>query len=99
MPYVLAFNRPAVAPRIARLAAWLGMAGGFDGFLDAVLALRAVVGVPETLAGLGVDDCQFDRIAAMAVVDPTASGNPLPLTEDAARRVLAAAFEGRLVRE
>jgi alcohol dehydrogenase class IV len=98
MPYVLAFNRPAIASRIARLAAWLGVAGGFDGFLDAVLALRAGVGVPETLAGLGVDDRQFDRIAAMAVVDPTASGNPRPLTEDAAREMLTSAWSGRLAR-
>jgi len=35
----------------------------------------------------------------MAVVDPTASGNPVPLTEYAARSLLAAAFEGRLVRD
>jgi alcohol dehydrogenase class IV len=99
MPYVLAFNRKAIEPAIARLAAWLGIKGSFDGFLDAILELRASVGVPDTLTGLGIDDRQFDRIAAMAVVDPTASGNPLPLTEDAARSLLEAAFEGRLVRD
>jgi alcohol dehydrogenase class IV len=98
MPYVLAFNRTAIEPAIARLAAWLGIHGGFDGFLDATLELRASVGVPNTLTGLGVDDRQFDRIAAMAVVDPTASGNPLPLTEGATRSLLEAAFAGRLVR-
>jgi alcohol dehydrogenase len=98
MPYVLAFNRPAITPKIERLAAWLGIAGGFDGFLDAVLALRRDVGVPETLAGLGVNDSQAARIAAMAVVDPTASGNPVPLTEGAALELFAAAYEGRLER-
>jgi alcohol dehydrogenase class IV len=96
MPYVLAFNRPVITDRIERVAAWLGIGGGFDGFLDAILALRAAVGVPATLAGLGVDERHFDRIAAMAVVDPTAAGNPRPLTESAARRLLDFASEGRI---
>jgi alcohol dehydrogenase class IV len=95
MPYVLAFNRPAIESRIERLAAWLGIAGGFAGFLDAILELRAAVGVPDTLTGLGVDDRHFDRIAAMAIVDPTAGGNPVPLSEAAARQLLDAALHGR----
>ena len=37
MPYVLAFNRPAIEDRIARLAAYLGLAPSFDAFLDFVL--------------------------------------------------------------
>ena len=40
MPYVLVFNRPAIETKIARLAAYLGIAGGFDGFVKAVLELR-----------------------------------------------------------
>ena len=55
MPYVLVFNRPAIEAKIARLAAYLGIAGGFDGFLQAVLDLRAAIGVPHTLDGLKVD--------------------------------------------
>ena len=95
MPYVLAFNRPAIEPRIERLARWLGLAGdGFDGFLNAVLSLRADAGVPDTLAGLGVDERHAARVASMAVVDPTAGGNPVTLTEDAARRLFDAALSG-----
>ncbi len=41
MPYVLAFNRPAVEDKIARLAAWLGIDGGFDGFQAALLPISA----------------------------------------------------------
>jgi alcohol dehydrogenase len=37
MPYVLAFNRDAIEERIARLAAYIGIEGGFDGFAKAVL--------------------------------------------------------------
>ncbi|MEQ9811743.1 MAG: iron-containing alcohol dehydrogenase [Azospirillaceae bacterium] len=96
MPYVLAFNRPAIEGKLGRLAAWLGIAGGFDGFMAAVLALRQRVGVPHTLAGLGVGVENRQLIAEMAVVDPTAGGNPVPLTVDAALGLFDAAMEGRV---
>jgi alcohol dehydrogenase len=96
MPYVLAFNRKAIEPKIRRLAAYIGLKPSFRAFLDWVLALRAEVGVPHTLAGLGVDDAQIDRIVAMAVRDPTAGGNPVPLDKRAARTIFRRALEGRL---
>ena len=95
MPYVLEFNRPAIEEKISRLAAWLGFADGFEGFLQAVLALREAIGVPATLSGLGVDHSELERIAAMAIVDPTASGNPVALTLDGARMIFTAAVTGR----
>ncbi len=85
MPAVLRFNRPVIEEKIARAAAYLGMSGGFDGFADYVLELRASLGVPDALSGLGVGTDQIDRMAAMAIVDPTAGGNPVELTLDAAR--------------
>lgn len=94
MPYVLEANRAAIVPRIERLAAWLGIAGGFDGFLGWVRAIRRELKVPETLVEFGVPREGFDRIVEMAVVDPTAGGNPLPLTPELAAAMLAAAFEG-----
>lgn len=80
MPYVLAFNRHAIEDKIVRLAAWLGIEGGFQGFLDYVLLLRAQLGIAHTLAAFDVDDLRFDEMAEMAVVDPTAGGNPVTLT-------------------
>ena len=96
MPYVLAFNRVSVADKLDRLAAWLGIAGGCNGFLDFVLRFRADLGIVNTTKELGVDDRQFARMAKMAVVDPTAGGNPLPLTEDICEKLYQAAFKGRL---
>ncbi len=52
MPYVLAFNRPAVEERIARAAAYLGIKGGFDGFAKAILKLRKELKVPHALPDL-----------------------------------------------
>jgi alcohol dehydrogenase class IV len=94
MPYVLAFNRSAIEEKIVRLGAYLGIPGGFDGFMKAVLDLRRKTGVPHTLAGLGVDGGKADLIAEMAIVDPTAGGNPVPLTKEGARQIFDAALRG-----
>mgnify|MGYP001806433777 CR=1 FL=1 len=96
MPYVLAFNRAAVAERLGRLAGYLGLAPTYDAFAQWVLDLRAAVGVPHTLAGLQVDGARADLIADMAIVDPTAGGNPVELTRDAALRIFEAALAGRV---
>jgi alcohol dehydrogenase class IV len=78
-----------------RLAAFLGISGGFDGFLDYVMKLRSELGIPGTIAEIGVDDRQFERMAEMAVIDPTAGGNPVKLTKEAARKLFEAAYQGR----
>ncbi|MCV0393917.1 MAG: iron-containing alcohol dehydrogenase [Rhizobiaceae bacterium] len=100
MPYVLAFNRPAIEARIDRLAAWCGIKGGFDGFFDAIMKLRADLAVPATLPdlieGFAPDPARKELIADMAIVDPTAGGNPVELTRQAALDLLEAAIEGRV---
>ncbi len=94
MPYVLAFNRPAIEKRIDRLTGYLRIEGGFDGFMDAVLDLRTKITVPHTLAELGLDEARRDDIAAMAIVDPTAGGNPVKLTIEAAGMIFDKALAG-----
>jgi alcohol dehydrogenase class IV len=76
LPYVLDFNREALWDKIDRLAGWLELEDGFSGLLDFVLRLRRDLGIPHTIDKIGVDDTRFDEMAAMAVVDPTAGGNP-----------------------
>ena len=87
MPPVLRFNRPAIEDRIAAAAAYLGISGGFDGFYDYVLKLREELGVPDKLSALGVGTDRIDEMSEMAIVDPTAGGNPVELTLDAAKRL------------
>jgi alcohol dehydrogenase len=96
MPYVLDFNREALGDKIDRLAAWLGIAGGLNGFLDFVLRLRADLGIPHSLDGIGVDGARFVEMAEMAVKDPTAGGNPRPLVAADALELYGRALEGRL---
>jgi alcohol dehydrogenase class IV len=99
MPYVLAFNRAAIEDRIDRLAAWMRLQQpDFDGFMHWLLALRTEIGIPPTLAALGIDDGNAERVAAMAVEDPSAAGNPRPLDIEATRALFAAAWSGDLGR-
>ncbi|HEV7436619.1 MAG TPA: iron-containing alcohol dehydrogenase [Pseudorhizobium sp.] len=80
MPPVLRFNRLAIEKKIERAAAYLGISGGFDGFYDYVLSLRAELGVPENLTAMGIVSDRIDELAAMAIEDPSCGGNPVPMT-------------------
>jgi alcohol dehydrogenase class IV len=81
MPYVLKANRRAIEPDIKRAAAYLGIKGGFGGFLKWVLALRQEIGIPHTLGDIGIDTARLDVVAAMAIKDPTAGSNPIAFTK------------------
>jgi alcohol dehydrogenase len=96
MPYVLSFNRTAIEPRIVRLAAYCGLAPSFAAFLEAILSLRERLGVPHTLAAFGVDGAQRGLMADMAIVDPTAGGNPIELTRERALDMFDRAMTGRV---
>ena len=80
MPMVLDFNRAAIEDRITAAAAYLGIAGGFDGFRAAVMALRETLAIPANLTAMGVEAARLDELAAMALEDPSCGGNPVPLT-------------------
>lgn len=97
MPYVLKFNEAAIAEKLARVARYLGLAKpGFAGFLDWVLDLRRQIGIPDTLADLGMKPAQLDDFAKMASEDPTAGGNPVKAGVPEMRAMYEAALAGRL---
>jgi alcohol dehydrogenase class IV len=96
MPYVLVANRSAIEETIDRLAAYAGIADGFDGFVARVLSMRDELGVPHRLTELGVDASAVDEIAPAAVADPSAGGNPIPFTEALAADVFVNACAGTL---
>ncbi len=93
MPYVLAYNRPTIDTKIARLAAWLDL-DGVEGFMAYVLTLRARLAIPHRLADIGIGKERTAEIGAMAAADPTASGNPRPLSAVVAARLFEAAVDG-----
>jgi len=95
MPYVLVVNRDAIEAKIARLAAYCGMTPSFEAFLHTVMALRQKLNVPHTLRDFKVDESKRDLIGDMAVVDPTAGGNPIELTKARALEIFDRAMDGR----
>ena len=90
MAPVLKFNRAAIETRIERLAAYLGIAGGFDGFYDYVIGLNASLGIPANLTELGVTDPDLDWLVASALKDPSVGGNPVEMTETNTRALFEA---------
>ncbi len=88
LPAVLRFNRPAIEEKIAAAAAYLNIGGGFEGFYEKVMSMRAQLKVPDKLRELGVAADNLDELAAQAVNDPSAAGNPVKLTKEAARQLL-----------
>jgi alcohol dehydrogenase len=96
MPYVLLFNAKAISSKIAALARYLGLKPSLEGFLEWVIDLRRQIGIPHTLADLGVKADQLDRFSAMAAEDPTAGGNPVKAGAPEMRQMYDAALAGRL---
>ena len=81
MPYVLAWNRSALQDKMTRLAAYLDLPKpSFDAVLGWILDLRRQIGIPATLADLGMQATHADTFAQQAFDDPSTGGNPLPMT-------------------
>jgi len=81
MPYVLTWNRPVLDAKMARLAAFLDLPRhSFEGVLDWILELRRTIGIPQTLAGIGVREEHADAFAQQAFEDPSTGGNPVAMT-------------------
>ena len=97
MPYVLEWNRTAIEAKMVRLAAWLGLADrSFSGVLAWVLELRREIGIPHTLAEIGVREEHARPFAPQALNDPSTGGNPLPMTEQDFERLYGACIAGKL---
>ncbi len=82
MQAVLDFNRPAIEDRLALASAYLGIEGGFDGFRAFVGELNAGLGIPASLAALGVTNPDPKVILEGALKDPSCGGNPVPMTPE-----------------
>ncbi|HAT1802929.1 TPA: iron-containing alcohol dehydrogenase [Legionella pneumophila] len=92
MPYVLLANRSEIENKIERLANYLSIANGFDGFLDWIEQMRLELGIENTLSQLGIDHSQIDRLAKMATEDAAAASNPVLFTFEQYRELLSKAI-------
>jgi alcohol dehydrogenase class IV len=99
MPYVLVYNRGSIAEDIGRLAAYLEIAEpSFDTFLHWILRLREEIGIPHTLAAVGVGEDRLDALSVMAEADPSTGTNPLRVGAKDFRRMFEMAIRGELAR-
>ena len=97
LPYVMTFNRPAIAGKADVISRVFNLpARGFDGFLAWVLEMRQELGIPHSLAEIGVGTHNAAIIGSEAAVDPSAGGNPIPVNAAQLERIFRAAVEGKL---
>lgn len=89
MPAVLQLNADKIRDRFDQVSGYLGVTGGFDGFCRLVDDFNARFEIPQRLSGLGVENPDIDRLVAGALADPSCGGNPVELTADNIRALLA----------
>jgi alcohol dehydrogenase class IV len=100
LPYVMVFNREAIAEKMELLARVLDLpraATGFDTVLGWMLELRAKLGLPHTLEGVdGFSETMANKLAPLAVADPSMGGNPIQADAAQCEMVFLKALRGDL---
>ena len=97
LPYVMRHNRAAIGTQCELIARLLALASpGFESLFDWVLELRRTLGIPHSLAAIGVDAANAAVIGEQAARDPSAAGNPVPLDAATLERIFRAAVAGDL---
>ncbi len=81
MPAVLKMNEPIIRARFEGVAAYLNIAGGFDGFCQFVDEFNASFSIPKNLSELGVKNPNIDKLVDAALRDPSCGGNPVTMDE------------------
>ncbi|QDB78745.1 iron-containing alcohol dehydrogenase [Georgenia wutianyii] len=101
LPYVMEFNRPARVPELAAVALAMGASPDAaeedlaDEAIDRVAALLAAVGIPATLADLGLPADRLRWTAEQALgAARLVANNPRPVDADSLERIVRAAHSG-----
>lgn len=101
LPYVMEFNRPARVTELAAIAVAMGATPGgspedlADEAVERVAALLSAVGVPATLADLGLPADRLRWTAEQAAgAERLVANNPRPLDVDELERIVRAAHSG-----
>jgi alcohol dehydrogenase class IV len=100
MPHVMAFNRPYCEAELAEIADAMGAGGNnvsdkAQKAIDAVAALFASVGIPRTLADLGITREQLPTVVEQALGSVRlVKNNPRPLDKTSMAILVEGAFTG-----
>jgi maleylacetate reductase len=90
LPHVVAFNAPALAREMSRLAEALGVTGGDPA--GALWGLARECSIPTDLASLGLEREGLDEVVDQILIEE--KNNPVPLDGPSVRALLDAAFDG-----
>jgi alcohol dehydrogenase len=101
LPYVMRFNLPARISEFGEIAAALGVKGDADPVTAALAAITAVdalmeaIGIPRSLADMGLPGDRVDDVARLGLrATRLVENNPRPLDLQAAQSIVRAAYEG-----
>jgi alcohol dehydrogenase len=100
LPYVLQACLPQTVDRLAEMAAVLGVGGGSEGddaqaAIDRLAAITVEIGLPASLADLGLARAQLPHVAELASgVTRLVALSSRAATPDLLERILDAAFDG-----
>lgn len=100
MPYVMAYNAPACMKELAEIGRAFG-ATGTDAELsnqaiDRIRSLLAEIGIPKTLAELGLTEDRMNWVAEQSMLSARlVNNNPRALDAAAMNEIVADAFHGR----
>ncbi len=98
MPYVLTFNKDMIESKIIKATKYLDLdEKTFNGFLNWVLDLRNELNIPHKLSDI-IDkkDFDLDKLAKMALNDPSTGGNPKKLTIEDMKTMYQHSMSGEL---
>jgi alcohol dehydrogenase class IV len=97
LPYVMTHNRQVIADKSDVIGRVLDLPErGFAGLFAYVLDMRRELGIPHSLADIGVHVGNAAVIGREAAIDPSAGGNPIPVDAMQLERIFRAAVNGRL---
>lgn len=100
LPYVMRFNVSARVAEFAEIGRLLGQSADTEAGLalksiEAVDAVLAKIGIPKTLADIGLIEDRLGYVAEQGLVSRRlAENNPRPLDVDAMLQIVTAAFHG-----
>ncbi len=82
VPYAMTFNKEEAAGRMGDLAAAVGATPATaDGFIEWLEGLKDSIGIPRTLADVGVTEAQIPGLVKIAVADACHPNNPRAVSE------------------
>ncbi|RYI32862.1 MAG: iron-containing alcohol dehydrogenase [Acetobacteraceae bacterium] len=96
MPYVMAWNAPAIQPELAEIAGAMALRSA-DEVIPAIAELFRRIGIPSSLRDLGLAEDRLDWVAEQSLgITRLIQNNPRPLAAADMRQLLEAAHAGNI---